>query len=138
MISSDFIAFDFRGTGLSGKLACTEYDSVLADALKEKLTEQQTDMRYDAAMDLCLERYAADGVDLSTYDSATIVEDMVELMTALGYDEWNLIGGSYGTRLALTAVRDAPEHIRSAVLDARRAGDRCRRRAHSVVRVQAE
>src|SRR5262249_54154422 len=39
------------------------------------------------------------------------------LMAALGYSEWNLLGLSYGTRVALTAMRDDPEGIRSAALD---------------------
>jgi len=114
----DFVSFDFRGTGFSAPLRCNEYDRVLGDSLKEKLTPEQEDARYEEAIAACHARYLADGVDLTQYDSATIVEDMVDLMTALGYDEWNLIGGSYGTRLALTAMRDAPRHIRSAVLDA--------------------
>ena len=36
---------------------------------------------------------------------------------ALGYDEWNLYGISYGTRLALTVMRDDPEGVRSMILD---------------------
>lgn len=36
---------------------------------------------------------------------------------ALGYTRWNLFGISYGTRLALTAMRDYPAGIRSVVLD---------------------
>jgi pimeloyl-ACP methyl ester carboxylesterase len=35
----------------------------------------------------------------------------------LGYDQVNLWGGSYGTRLALTVIRDHPEGVRSVVLD---------------------
>ncbi|MBN1967478.1 MAG: alpha/beta fold hydrolase, partial [Anaerolineae bacterium] len=36
---------------------------------------------------------------------------------ALGYEEWNLYGISYGTRLALAVMRDHPEGVRSVVLD---------------------
>jgi len=39
------------------------------------------------------------------------------LRRALGYDAWNLIGISYGTRLALTVMRDYPQGIRSVILD---------------------
>jgi pimeloyl-ACP methyl ester carboxylesterase len=39
------------------------------------------------------------------------------LRLALGYDQWNLYGISYGTRLALTAMRDYPAGIRSVILD---------------------
>ena len=36
---------------------------------------------------------------------------------ALGYDKVNLLGISYGTRLAVTVMRDFPEGIRSVILD---------------------
>ena len=39
------------------------------------------------------------------------------LRQALGYDQINLYGISYGTRLALTAERDAPRALRSVVID---------------------
>jgi pimeloyl-ACP methyl ester carboxylesterase len=35
----------------------------------------------------------------------------------LGYESWNLYGISYGTRLALTEMRDFPNGIRSVMLD---------------------
>ena len=36
---------------------------------------------------------------------------------ALGIAEWNLFGGSYGTALALTVLRERPEGVRSVILD---------------------
>ena len=36
---------------------------------------------------------------------------------ALGYDRWNLLGVSYGTRLAQTVLRTHPEGVRSVILD---------------------
>ena len=35
----------------------------------------------------------------------------------MGIETWNLYGASYGTRLALTVLRDQPEGVRSVVLD---------------------
>ncbi|NNJ13671.1 alpha/beta fold hydrolase [Chloroflexales bacterium ZM16-3] len=43
--------------------------------------------------------------------------DAEDLRVALGYSQWNLYGGSYGTRLGLEILRYRPETIRSAVLD---------------------
>jgi len=43
--------------------------------------------------------------------------DLEDLRRALGYGPWNLVGISYGSRLALTAMRYRPETIRSMVLD---------------------
>jgi pimeloyl-ACP methyl ester carboxylesterase len=114
----DLIGFDFRGTGYSEKLACEELDRLFVDSIKEQWDDETYEARDAAAQAACLGRYAADGADLRQYHSAAIAHDMVQVMTALGYEKWNLIGGSYGTRLALTAMRDFPERIRSAVLDA--------------------
>lgn len=42
---------------------------------------------------------------------------MDDLRTALGLDKVDLYGVSYGTRLALTVMRDHPQGIRSVILD---------------------
>jgi pimeloyl-ACP methyl ester carboxylesterase len=55
--------------------------------------------------------------DLNAYTSANNAADIIDLADALGYQQYNLYGVSYGTRLALTAMRDAPQRIRSVVLD---------------------
>lgn len=41
---------------------------------------------------------------------------MQDIRRALGYDEWNVHGHSYGARLTLVAMRDAAEGIRSVIL----------------------
>lgn len=43
--------------------------------------------------------------------------DVVDVMTALGYDRWLLYGVSYGTTIALEVLRDAPAGLAGAVLD---------------------
>src|SRR5829696_5064324 len=58
------------------------------------------------------------GVDLSQYNSIASANDTVALVKALGYDDYNLYGVSYGTRLALEVMRNHPESgLRSVVLD---------------------
>jgi pimeloyl-ACP methyl ester carboxylesterase len=59
----------------------------------------------------------SEGVNLAAYNSAESAADLNDLRLALGYKKWNLFGVSYGTRLALTAMRDFPEGIRSVILD---------------------
>jgi pimeloyl-ACP methyl ester carboxylesterase len=56
-------------------------------------------------------------VNLSAYHSAASATDVIDLMAVLGYESWNLYGISYGTRVALTLLRDHPDGIRSVVLD---------------------
>lgn len=100
----DIILLDQRGTGFSlPSLNCIEIEEDTEDAL--------------AATKACRDRLADAGVNLSAYNSANNAADVNALRLALGYKEWNIYGVSYGTRLALTTMRDFPTGIRSVVLD---------------------
>jgi pimeloyl-ACP methyl ester carboxylesterase len=70
-----------------------------------------------AAYTACRDRLRAEGIALDSYNSAESARDMDDLRQALGYEQWNLYGISYGTRLALTYLRDFPAAVRSVVLD---------------------
>ncbi len=65
----------------------------------------------------CRDRLTSLGIDLSAYNSAQNAADIAVLRKALGYEEWNLYGVSYGSRVALTVLRDHPQGVRSAILD---------------------
>src|SRR5690606_39073830 len=66
---------------------------------------------------LCHADLTAQGIRLNAYTSAENAADIADLRVALGYEQVNLYGISYGTRLALTIMRDHPQGIRSVVLD---------------------
>ncbi len=94
---------DQRGTGYSKpSLDCTE----LARARS-----------YDDGITRCRARLIKAGIDLSAYNSVENAADVADLRVALGYKTWDMIGISYGTRLALNVMRDHPEGIRSVILD---------------------
>ncbi|MDF1597109.1 MAG: alpha/beta hydrolase [Acidimicrobiia bacterium] len=113
----DFIMFDQRGTGFSEpSLECTETTELAYDLLDDDITTGEALAAEYAAIEECRLRLI-DGADLSQYNSAASAADLADLRVALGYDEWNLFGISYGTRLALTTMRDHPEGIRSVILD---------------------
>jgi pimeloyl-ACP methyl ester carboxylesterase len=115
----DLVLVDQRGTGLTEpSLACEEYTEWGEDTLGSGLSDEELDAQALAAIDECRERLIDDGVDFADYSSAASAADLADLRVALGYDEWNLYGISYGTRLAQAAMRDHPEGIRSVVLDA--------------------
>lgn len=98
----DIILLEQRGTGFSEpSLNCPEMD---------------TDDSLDA-VEACRDRLQAEGVDLTAYNSRENAADVEALRLALGYDQINLYSISYGTRLALTVMRDYPAGIRSVVLD---------------------
>jgi pimeloyl-ACP methyl ester carboxylesterase len=113
-----FIMFDQRGTGYSQpSLACPEDTELMLELLDQILDDaelRQANLDMQAA---CRARLLAEGANLAAYHSAASAADVVDLRRALGYEQVNLYGISYGTRLAQTVLRDYPEGVRSAILD---------------------
>jgi pimeloyl-ACP methyl ester carboxylesterase len=54
--------------------------------------------------------------DLAQYTTQNSVQDLDDIRAALGFDTINLVGGSYGTRLAMEYVRRFEPHVRSVIL----------------------
>jgi pimeloyl-ACP methyl ester carboxylesterase len=54
--------------------------------------------------------------DLTLYTTNIAADDMDDVREALGYEQLNLYGGSYGTRAAMVYMRRHPKHVRSAIL----------------------
>jgi pimeloyl-ACP methyl ester carboxylesterase len=116
--SRDLILFDQRGTGYSKPaLHCTEFDAIW-ETFAGRVMDLEAGLAFAAqATDACRARLEEQGVDLTAYNSAASAADLNDLRIALGIQEWNLFGVSYGTRLALTTMRDYPQGIHSVVLD---------------------
>lgn len=102
----DIILIDQRGTGYSEPfLGCPDDLDISEDA---------DDLEFATA---CRDELVSRGVNLAAYNSAASAADINDLRLALGYEKVNLYGISYGTRLAMTIMRDYPEGLRSVVLD---------------------
>lgn len=107
----DIVLIDQRGTGFSlPSLNCEE----------EEEYDEEDDDDYDPAF-ACYERLVAEGIDLAQYhtvNNAYDVADLIELLAdELDYTAANLLGISYGTRLALAVMRDHPQVVRSVIID---------------------
>jgi len=114
----DIVLFDQRGAGASvPSLDCPERDAALATNLGRAESYTVEVQTYRDALAACRTRLVAAGVDLDQYDTEAVAADLADLRIALGEDEWNLYGISYGTRVALATMRSHPEGIRSVVLD---------------------
>ena len=114
----DFIMFDQRGTGYSEPaLDCPELIDIEFKTLDQNLSFEESEKLGIDTILKCHDRLAKEDVNLTAYTSAASAADLNDLRVALGYDTWNLYGISYGTRLALTEMRDFPAGIRSVVLD---------------------
>ena len=114
----DFIVFDQRGTGYSQpRLDCLERVEITPILLGGGLSAEESQQAIVDAFHRCRDRLLAEGIDLSAYTSVASATDIDDLRSVLGVDQLNLYGLSYGTRLALTLMRDHPQAVRSAVLD---------------------
>ncbi len=118
----DMIFIDQRGTGYSQPALNCAFTTQTTARLFPVGAKQQNDrpvvlQQLTDALIACGARLRAAGVDLSAYNTIENAADLEDLRIALGYPVWNLYGGSYGTRLALTAMAYRPQTIRSAVLD---------------------
>ena len=119
----DLVTFDQRGTGDSiPSLRCPEYSDLLVDSFTQSAGTGQVGAnigeKRNEALLACRSRWIADGVDLTTYHTTQNAADVDLLRRALGYDQVNLWGISYGTQLALNVIRNYPDGVRSAVLEA--------------------
>jgi pimeloyl-ACP methyl ester carboxylesterase len=118
MSARDVIFFDQRGVGFSQGLDCPAHSQLGYDLLDQDMEFAEMLRLSSEALLACRDQLVADGVNLAAYTSAESAADARDILTALGYERANLLGVSYGTRLALTIMRDHPEIVRSAILDA--------------------
>ena len=100
----DIVLVDQRGTGASNPLTCDGGFALLGRDRAADLTACRTTLEQRA--------------DLTKYGTPAAVEDLEGLRAAIGYESINLIGLSYGTRVALAYVRRYPSRVRTLLLRA--------------------
>ena len=105
----DWIFFDHRGTGQSTPLL----DCGTAPLSDAGVTSDEG----VAQLQACGEKFTAQGIDLSQYNSAVIARDIGDLRAALHITTYNLFGVSYGTRVAMAVMQHDPKDLRAVVLD---------------------
>lgn len=110
----DFVLLDQRGTGRSTPVPRCEPREPLSElafidgAAMAKRTQEEVAR--------CAAEWSAKGVDLSAFNSRDGADDLDDLRRALSAEKLNLVGFSYGTHLALAAMRRHPEHLGRVVL----------------------
>ncbi len=115
----DLVLFDQRGTLYSKPaLTCPEQLKLTEDTIERRVPRDEAYRLSLAATSACYERLVAEGVNLAAYDSVENASDIEALRIALGYQQINIYGVSYGTLLALHTMREHPQGIRSVILDA--------------------
>ena len=112
------VMFSQRGSALTEvDLECEEMIDASLQILESAPAPDAEDALNAAAMTECAERLQAEGADLSAYNSVASANDADAIRAALGHDEWNVLGISYGTRLGQELVRQHPDGVRALILD---------------------
>ena len=111
----DIVFVDQRGTGGSAPLACQDpEDESLADQARP---ERQLRLIAECKTALLKQPYLKDESDLGFFTTTIAVQDLDAVRRQLGVERIDLVGGSYGTRVALEVLRQFPQSVRRAVID---------------------
>lgn len=114
----DVVLLDQRGTGRSRpELQCPEYAAVAPRFFAPGVGYREARALARRALAACARRLRGAGVDLAGYRSKETARDVEDLRLALGARRVDLYGVSYGTRAALTTLREHPFSIRAVVAD---------------------
>lgn len=112
----DLYILEQRGIGASGDF-CPHF-GLTERALVHAGDLEQAQRNAAEVTRNCFEQAAAAGVDLSGYNTVENARDVKALREALGFEQWNVWGISYGSHLGQMLALQDPEGIRALVLDA--------------------
>jgi len=113
------ILVDQRGTGESNPLDCSDeigIEGATEEAAEDENVAENADAAQAAATKRCLATLAGKA-DPRYYTTSIAVTDLERVRLAIGAAQINLIGVSYGTRVAQVYLRSYPTQVRSLVLD---------------------
>jgi pimeloyl-ACP methyl ester carboxylesterase len=115
----DAVIIELRGLPHSRpSLVCEEVYQAQEGMVEQDLKGAEANEILLAGMRDCHDRLVREGVNLSAFNNVETAADIAMIMTALGYDRFNLFGSSAGTLVAQHVMRDYPERVRSVVLNA--------------------
>jgi pimeloyl-ACP methyl ester carboxylesterase len=108
----DVLLLDQRGTGGSNALTCKNTDDAVT--LEGEVAFDADKMRNTAAE--CVKQLAG-RADPRYYTTTIATQDLEDVRKALGAPQFDLLGVSYGTRMAQQYLMRYPDAVRSVVLD---------------------
>ena len=108
----DILLVDQRGTGGSNRLVCKDAEG------KSSFTEGE-DFGLATARDFAARCAAtlSKTADLRFYSTSDAIQDLDDVRKAIGAERINLMGISYGTRVAQQYARRYPAHTRTVTID---------------------
>jgi pimeloyl-ACP methyl ester carboxylesterase len=111
----DIVFVDQRGTGDSAPLQCPDPEH---ETLAEQADpERQVRLAARCKTELLKLSYLKSADDLRFFTTTIAVQDLEAVRRTLGAEQIDLVGASYGTRVALEYQRQFPHAVRRSVLD---------------------
>ena len=119
--SGDVVILDQRGIGMSSPvLSCPSVGSLPATVFQSRSTLVGELRQRTTA---CAAQWSARNVAFAEYNTAASADDVEDVRRALGVERLNVLAFSYGTHVALTAVRRHPTSFARVVLAGTRGPD---------------
>ena len=112
----DLYILEQRGIGASGNF-CPHF-GLTERALVHSGDVEEAQRNAAEVTRNCFEAARAAGVDLTGYNTVENARDVKALRQALGYDQWNVWGISYGSHLGQMLALQDPDGLRALVIDA--------------------
>lgn len=113
----DAVVIEVRGTRYSEpNLVCDEMFDVQLAALTQHLSPEAAAAHQLEAVRACHDRFVRNGINLARFNNVESAADIAMVMTALGYNTFNLYANSAGTLLAQHVLRDYPQRLRSVMM----------------------
>jgi pimeloyl-ACP methyl ester carboxylesterase len=111
----DIVFVDQRGTGGSAPLTCPDGEHM---TLAEQADpDRQYRLTVQCKAELLKLPYIKRESDLGLFTTSIAVQDLDAVRRELGAERIDLVGGSYGTRVALEYQRQFPKAVRRSVID---------------------
>lgn len=112
----DLYILEQRGIGSSGDFCPFFSSRNRADQIHaDREASERANLEQVA---VCIEGARSQGVDVTGYNTFENARDVKALRLALGFEQWNVWGISYGSVLGQAYMKVDPEGIRAAVIDA--------------------
>ncbi|MBC7985763.1 MAG: alpha/beta hydrolase [Sphingomonadaceae bacterium] len=106
----EIVLVDQRGTGEGHRLACDIGDPAELELMIRPLFTEGRDAYRECR------RQLESVADLTQYATPHFIDDLEQARQALGYEEINLEGGSYGSIAAFAYMQRYPDHVRSVLM----------------------
>ena len=110
--SRHILLLDQRGTGGSNPLFCAQEESEENLFAMGELSPERVRELTERCRDELAER-----ADLRFYTTTEAIFDLDFVRRAIGAEQINLVGVSYGTRVAQQFAKAFPQHVRTLILD---------------------